>query len=63
MPVHYHLVLRVDTADAKFWSDEEVAKRWTTLYKVSSFVNRWLLSCIVYVELNPVWVSVVESFR
>ncbi|HAU23240.1 MAG TPA: transposase, partial [Gammaproteobacteria bacterium] len=32
MSNHYHLVLHVDLADAKSWSDEEVIKRWTALF-------------------------------
>jgi REP element-mobilizing transposase RayT len=42
MSNHYHLVLHVDTATAKSWSDEEVAQRWTTLYKAPLLVTRWL---------------------
>ncbi|WP_231897808.1 transposase [Vibrio tapetis] len=42
MSNHYHLVLHVDTALAKSWSNEEVAKRWTTLYKAPLLVSRWL---------------------
>ena len=32
MSNHYHLVLHVDRSTAKAWSDEEVIKRWTTLF-------------------------------
>ncbi|MFC5078880.1 hypothetical protein VTH8203_03374 [Vibrio thalassae] len=42
MSNHYHLVLHVDTATAGSWSDEEVAQRWTTLYKAPLLVTRWL---------------------
>ena len=42
MSNHYHLVLHVDTATAKSWSDEEVAQRWTALYKAPMLVTRWL---------------------
>lgn len=42
MSNHYHLVLHVDTATTKSWSDEEVALRWTTLYKAPLLVTRWL---------------------
>jgi len=33
MSNHYHLVLHVDVEKAKAWSDEEVIKRWLTLFK------------------------------
>lgn len=39
---HYHLVVHVNTADAEFWSDEEVAQRWIVLYKAPLLVSRWL---------------------
>ncbi|MGR5220956.1 hypothetical protein ACPV4B_12055 [Vibrio parahaemolyticus] len=42
MSNHYHLVLHVDNTTAESWSDEEVAQRWTTLYKAPLLVTRWL---------------------
>jgi len=33
MSNHYHLVLHVDVQQAESWSDEEVIKRWLTLFK------------------------------
>jgi hypothetical protein len=42
MSNHYHLVLYVDTTSAKSWIDEEVAQRWTALYKAPMLVTRWL---------------------
>ncbi|OEE10488.1 hypothetical protein OC1_16730 [Vibrio cyclitrophicus ZF207] len=42
MSNHYHLVLHVNTDNAKSWSDEEVAQRWTALYKAPLLVSRWL---------------------
>ncbi|WP_214516226.1 hypothetical protein [Aliivibrio fischeri] len=42
MSNHYHLVLHVNTASVESWSDEEIAQRWTTLYKVPLQVSRWL---------------------
>ena len=42
MSNHYHLVLHVNTANAESWSDEEVAQRWTALYKAPLLVSRWL---------------------
>ncbi|GAL37549.1 transposase and inactivated derivatives [Vibrio maritimus] len=42
MSNNYHLVLHVNTATAESWTDEEVARRWTTLYKAPLLVSRWL---------------------
>jgi REP element-mobilizing transposase RayT len=42
MSNHYHLVLHVNTATAESWSHQEVAQRWTTLYKAPLLVSRWL---------------------
>lgn len=42
MSNHYHLVLHVNKASAESWSDEEIAQRWTALYKVPLLVSRWL---------------------
>ncbi|MDH5905126.1 transposase [Vibrio splendidus] len=42
MSNHYHLVLHVNTASAESWSDEEIAQRWTALYKAPLLVSRWL---------------------
>ena len=29
---HYHIVLGVDTQKASHWTDQEIARRWTTLF-------------------------------
>jgi REP element-mobilizing transposase RayT len=42
MSNHYHLVLHVNTVTAELWTNEEVAQRWTTLYKAPLLVSRWL---------------------
>lgn len=42
MSNHYHLVLHVNTGNAESWSDEEIAQRWTALYKAPLLVSRWL---------------------
>jgi len=35
MSNHYHLVLHVDTEQADSWSEDEVIKRWTTVFPVN----------------------------
>ncbi|MFT7560793.1 MAG: REP element-mobilizing transposase RayT [Flavobacteriales bacterium] len=42
MSNHYHLVLHVDQAKAKSWTDEEVVGRWMQLYKGHLLVDSWL---------------------
>ena len=42
MSNHYHLVLRVNTAQAEAWSDQEVAEQWMKLFSGSLLVQRWL---------------------
>jgi len=42
MSNHYHLVVRIDEERTRGWSDEEVLKRWTLLFKGPLFVQRYL---------------------
>jgi hypothetical protein len=42
MSNHYHVVLHVDAARAKAWSDKEVVERWTQLYSAPLLVKKWL---------------------
>ena len=42
MSNHYHLVLHIDSARAEGWSDEEVLRRWTRLFRGPEPVRRWL---------------------
>jgi hypothetical protein len=39
---HTHTVLKVDRHQALNWHDDEVIERWTTLYKPSPIVSRYL---------------------
>lgn len=39
---HLHLVLRVDDQRARKWSEKEVAKRWTTLFRGHDIVDDYL---------------------
>lgn len=40
MDNHLHLLLRLDSARAREWSDEEVARRWLTLYPLRGLAGR-----------------------
>ncbi|MDP5254488.1 MULTISPECIES: transposase [unclassified Vibrio] len=43
MSNHYHLVLHVDQKQALTWSDQDVVKRWTSLYRAPPIIQRWLI--------------------
>jgi REP element-mobilizing transposase RayT len=42
MSNHYHLVLHVDSARATAWSQKEVVRRWTRLYRGPELAQRYL---------------------
>jgi len=50
MSNHYHLVVRVDAQRASEWSDDEVLRRWTTLFTGPLLVQRYRAGA----ELLPV---------
>ena len=39
---HYHIVVRIDAAEIKQWSDREVAERWTQLFSRPAEIHRYL---------------------
>ena len=39
MSNHYHLVIRIDESLTKAWSDAEVIRRWTLLFKVPTLIQ------------------------
>jgi REP element-mobilizing transposase RayT len=41
MSNHYHLVLHVDAERARGWSQHQVVKRWTLLFRAPTLVKRW----------------------
>ena len=42
MDNHLHLLLRLDSQRAQSWSDEEVARRWLTLFPVRDVTGKAL---------------------
>ncbi len=42
MSNHYHVVLHINTAQGKEWSDQVVLRRWTSLFEGSPLVQRFL---------------------
>ncbi|HSN71871.1 MAG TPA: hypothetical protein VLT59_10180 [Steroidobacteraceae bacterium] len=41
MSNHYHLVLHVDAERARQWTQEEVVRRWTRLFKRPTLIEQW----------------------
>jgi REP element-mobilizing transposase RayT len=41
MSNHYHLVIRIDESLAQSWSDAEVIRRWTLLFKGPILIQQW----------------------
>lgn len=42
MSNHYHIVVKLNCKQASLWSDLEVAKRWTALFKGPIILQNWL---------------------
>ncbi len=42
MSNHYHIVLRIESARAQSWSDDQVLERWTQLFTGQLLVRRYL---------------------
>lgn len=42
MSNHFHVVVRIDQARARAWSDDEVIHRWLELYRGPPLARRWL---------------------
>jgi putative transposase len=41
MANHYHVVLHVDAARARTWSQHEVVERWNRLFRIPEWMKRW----------------------
>lgn len=55
MSNHYHIVVRLDVAAARHWSDREVAERWTQLFSKPVLLHRFLgESDLLPIELSQV---------
>jgi len=53
---HYHIVVKINTAQAVAWTDEEVARRWMQLFSGPQFMRRYLEgNHLTALELN--WVA------
>ncbi len=64
MDNHLHLLLRLDSLRAQNWSNEEVARRWLTLFPVRDVAGKALpISPNRVTELagKPAWVATVRG--
>jgi len=57
MSNHYHLVLRLDKETAEHWSEEEIIRRWHTLFKLPLLVARYQQ----HQALSPAELTVVQQ--
>jgi REP element-mobilizing transposase RayT len=63
MSNHYHLVIRVNSEQAKHWSDQEVAQRWTKLFSEPMLVKPFLAGmCLGTAEQARV-ASLISTWR
>jgi len=63
MSNHYHLVLRVNQAQAESWSDREVIRRWKLLFTGPVLIQRFLDgACRSPAELDKV-VEIIAEWR
>ena len=60
MSNHAHLVVRVDAERAQSWSQEEVLRRWTRLYKGPELVQRYL--CDGELGLGAAQLEVIQGW-
>ena len=62
MSNHYHLVLYVDVERARIWSKHEVIKKWTSLFRAPTLVQRWLSGEALEVERQAAE-AIIEQWR
>jgi REP element-mobilizing transposase RayT len=63
MTNHYHLVVKLNPDEANGWSDDEVLRRWTSLFRGPVLVQRYLAGeALIEVEQNTV-ASIVNVYR
>ncbi|MEL7296912.1 MAG: hypothetical protein AAGJ86_04570 [Pseudomonadota bacterium] len=63
MSNHYHLVVRIDTAASKTWSDEEVLARWTTLFKGPLLVQDYLAGNVLSAAETETLADIIKIYR
>ena len=63
MSNHYHVILYVDTAHARSWSDREVAERWHRLFKGSLLSQRYYHDEVLTAAEDKVLAKEIASWR
>lgn len=63
MSNHYHIVLHVNAAKAKAWTDTEVIRRWHTLYAGNFLSHEYLAGKRLYNEQLKVVTELVAEWR
>lgn len=62
MSDHYHLVLYVDSDRSQAWTKQEVAERWTELFRAPTLVKRWQSGEATHAE-RAVAETIIERWR
>jgi putative transposase len=62
MANHYHVVLHVDAARARTWTQHEVVERWNRLFRIPELMQRWRQGLADAAECESVRI-VVERWR
>ncbi len=63
MSNHVHVVLRIDPTAAATWADEDVATRWVRLFPAAVDGEVDVLTCMSYVDLNPIRAGIAENLE
>lgn len=63
MSNHYHVVVRINQAQATAWSEQEVIQRWLKLYRGPALVQRQLAGVVSTVAERQVIAEWVEIWR
>jgi len=63
MSNHYHLVLKVNRAEAESWSDTDVALRWKQLFNGHVLVDRWLTKPNITQAEKAQALKIVQTWR
>jgi REP element-mobilizing transposase RayT len=60
---HYHIVIRVNSDQARDWSDQEVAQRWIQLFSGAKVIRRYLAGATLSATEQRCVDSLVSTWR